>query len=599
MPALTSPEFEAATAEFLQVNSIPLQLASTRPRLGDLKPGFAQGVRKVHTPNLSAVFYLPEKRHLYAGIDTGELRLWDFNAGSRKQAWLLVGSHKGSITCVIAVKPASTIDAAAGLVLTGSADSSIKLWDVKLRVQESHVCVQTLVGHTGTVTSLVQKGACILSSSTDCTIRIWKAVQGRGMLIYPWFEPQAVLVKMGGWVTCMSYAASARVGDFGTLYAADAAAAIVKINPCIVDGPNVWKESSQIQWKLTGTARDPKLTTPLAFSRVHDRSISHLRYLAEEGLVVTLAFDNSMRIFNAVQSSVKCTVVNDTGGPFTGLEHDPIRSQSPPALRLLAAVATDLPLPSTPHKQHKPQLLLIDRHHLHVWDLAGDRFVARKRISQQPLLAIFKSSGRGEYGLVSATAVTVWRIEQDLDYRIVLGGHTGPVIAVHAVNGAVGESGSQDFRVLSGGQDNTIRLWDPFKMVCLRVLKETHSELTALTFFAAGNSPITGHDDGSIRVWNLESGTCIDLQHHTNTVTCLAMAQVSEADELLFSAGFDGCVCVWDVRVGASTTPHLMHHWPAHPGSEILTILHDPMKNAIITAGNDNSIKTAFAAAAK
>lgn len=196
MPALTSPEFEAATAEFLQVNSIPLQLASTRPRLGDLKPGFAQGVRKVHTPNLSAVFYLPEKRHLYAGIDTGELRLWDFNAGSRKQAWLLVGSHKGSITCVIAVKPASTIDAAAGLVLTGSADSSIKLWDVKLRVQESHVCVQTLVGHTGTVTSLVQKGACILSSSTDCTIRIWKAVQGRGMLIYPWFEPQVQLTPL-------------------------------------------------------------------------------------------------------------------------------------------------------------------------------------------------------------------------------------------------------------------------------------------------------------------------------------------------------------------------------------------------------------------
>lgn len=76
---------------------------------------------------------------------------------------------------------------------------------------------------------------------------------------------QAVLVKMGGWVTCMSYAASSRVGDFGTLYAADVAAAIVKINPCIVDGPNVWKESSQVQWKLTGTARDPKLNTPLAF----------------------------------------------------------------------------------------------------------------------------------------------------------------------------------------------------------------------------------------------------------------------------------------------------------------------------------------------
>ena len=76
---------------------------------------------------------------------------------------------------------------------------------------------------------------------------------------------QAVLIKMSGWVTCMNYAASARVGDFGTLYAADAAAAIVKINPCIVDGPNVWKETSQIQWKLTGAMKDPKLSMLLAF----------------------------------------------------------------------------------------------------------------------------------------------------------------------------------------------------------------------------------------------------------------------------------------------------------------------------------------------
>ena len=53
-------------------------------------------------------------------------------------------------------------------------------------------------------------------------------------------------------------------------------------------------------------------------------------------------------------------------------------------------------------------------------------------------------------------------------------------------------------------------------------------------------------------------------------------------------------MCVWDVRVGASTAPHLMHHWLAHPGSEILAILHDPMKNVIITAGNDSSIRVSF-----
>lgn len=46
--------------------------------------------------------------------------------------------------------------------------------------------------------------------------------------------------------------------------------------------------------------------------------------------------------------------------------------------------------------------------------------------------------------------------------------------------------------MLSAGQDNTVRMWDPFDMVCLRVLREMRSELTALAFFAAGNSPITG-----------------------------------------------------------------------------------------------------------
>ena len=190
MPALKAAEFEGATAEFVHVSTIQLQLTSTRPRLGELKPGFAQGVKKIHTPKLSAISYLSDRRHLYAGIDTGELRLWDFSVGARKQAWLLVGTHKGSITSVLAVSASSKVNAAAGLVLSGSADSSIKVWDVKLRVQETHVCVQTLVGHTGTVTSLVHRGACILSSSTDCTVRIWKAVEGRSMLTYPWFEPQ-------------------------------------------------------------------------------------------------------------------------------------------------------------------------------------------------------------------------------------------------------------------------------------------------------------------------------------------------------------------------------------------------------------------------
>ncbi len=48
---------------------------------------------------------------------------------------------------------------------------------------------------------------------------------------------------------------------------------------------------------------------------------------------------------------------------------------------------------------------------------------------------------------------------------------------------------------------------------------------------------LAGHDDGSIRLWNLETGTAVDLVHHSNSVTCQVIAQVSHLDQLLFSAG--------------------------------------------------------------
>ena len=59
----------------------------------------------------------------------------------------------------------------------------------------------------------------------------------------------------------------------------------------------------------------------------------------------------------------------------------------------------------------------------------------------------------------------------------------------------------------------------------------------------------------------------------------------------LCNAGFDGSVCVWDVSLNANNEPHLLHTWHAHPDTEILTMVHDAMKNAIITAGNDCLIK--------
>ncbi|KAK9807011.1 hypothetical protein WJX72_010761 [[Myrmecia] bisecta] len=451
------------------------------------------------------------------------------------------------------------------LVLSGSADASIKVWDPHVGVTQGPQCTQTLVGHGGSVTALVHKAAYIISGSTDRSIRLWRAVEGRRLMAYPWFEPQAVLVLAEGWIHSLSFAASSKVGDQGTLYAADSTGAVLKVVPHVLESPPVWRPMSRVDWRVEGQAEPKGGGPPLAFRRVCDRGFLAVRYLADEGLVVTLSYDCCMRVFDVHAGGCRYVVENENGCQFTSLEYDP---------------------------EHAQVVLADKRGYLWLWDLRRQCMAASKRLATDAIVAVFKSRVAGEFGVCYAQLLEFWRIERDLDYNIVRGGHTGPVVSLYAVPGRQVGQGGLDFRVLSASQDNSIRVWDPERMQCLRLLRETRSEISVMTFYEQGNMPITGHDDGTIRLWTLDTGSTINMREHTNTVSCLAMVAVSKQDELLFSAGFDGWVCVWNVRKRSHTSrPELLYHWEAHPSSEVLCLRHNPLKNVILTAGNDRRIK--------
>jgi WD40 repeat protein len=60
------------------------------------------------------------------------------------------------------------------LLITGSADRCIKLWDCKL--QKVEPCIQTLMGHSGSVLQIkfIPQVRQLVSSSSDRTLRIWR-----------------------------------------------------------------------------------------------------------------------------------------------------------------------------------------------------------------------------------------------------------------------------------------------------------------------------------------------------------------------------------------------------------------------------------------
>ena len=134
--------------------------------------------------------YDPRKRRIYYGLASGDICFFGLDssgAGSSRY----VGSHKGTVTTICTPRESDGVLGPPGLLLSGSADSTIKIWDYQGRVVlEPTVCVQTLYGHGGTITAVHVHSEYIISSSTDKTVRVWKVVEGRGHLVYPWFDLQ-------------------------------------------------------------------------------------------------------------------------------------------------------------------------------------------------------------------------------------------------------------------------------------------------------------------------------------------------------------------------------------------------------------------------
>jgi WD40 repeat protein len=70
-----------------------------------------------------------------------------------------------------------------------------------------------------------------------------------------------------------------------------------------------------------------------------------------------------------------------------------------------------------------------------------------------------------------------------------------------------------DPKIITCSLDNTIRLWDAKEMALVTMMDAPeHSELSCMTFLMNCCLVATGHEDGSIRLWNLEINSSVLLK---------------------------------------------------------------------------------------
>jgi WD40 repeat protein len=149
-------------------------------------------LKRPKTKDTEALYNQHSSHKLVGRHEVSPYHLFSFQQDSaqRNTVWLTSERHcllQGAVTSLCCLRP--TAHFMMPLIVTGSADRCIKLWDPRRgNPIEPSILIQTLYRHAGTVTALVSCSDQIISGSTDRTVRLWRCADGCRALMYPPLE---------------------------------------------------------------------------------------------------------------------------------------------------------------------------------------------------------------------------------------------------------------------------------------------------------------------------------------------------------------------------------------------------------------------------
>ena len=121
-----------------------------------------------------------------------------------------------------------------------------------------------------------------------------------------------------------------------------------------------------------------------------------------------------------------------------------------------------------------------------------------------------------------------------------LKGHTDPVWSV-----AFSQDGS---RVVSGSKDKTVRIWNATTGEVEAELKGHTVSVASVAFSQDGSQVVSGSYDNTVRIWNATTGGVeAELKGHTDSVRSVAFSQDGSR---VVSGSYDETVRIWNATTG-------------------------------------------------
>jgi len=480
-------------------------------------------------------------------------------------------------------------------VLTGSADTTIKLWNVVTGDP-----VRTFKGHTAEITSVAfsPDGRYICSASEDTTAKVWNLTTGEevytlsgnhDVVLNVAFSPDGNYIltttDLGGVAKLWDTARGHEVWAFGRGELGNGAA----FSP---DGQYIISNSNQNDYFV----KIWEVSTGLAVHtlRGHSNWVYSVAFSPDGKYALTGSADNTAKLWEVATGKEVYTLKGHSNS-VRSVAFSPdgkyILTGSGDRTARLWDVATGQEVRSWRGHFHRVLSVAFSPDGRYIvtgsadgtakmWDFAIGEGRILKSHSDEVYSVAFSPDGK--YALTSSLDQTVklWDINTNKEIRT-FSVHEGLVFSVtfssdarylltgseegmaqiwdiatgqeiHRFSGHTGSVFAAAFSpdgtyVLTGSLDNTAKLWEASTGRELRTFSGHKAGVLSVAFSPDGVYAVTASDDGTARVWEIDSGQVVGIFQGTDIVFAVAFSP--DGKNLLASNG-DGTAQLWDVATG-------------------------------------------------
>lgn len=182
-------------------------------------------------------------------------------------------------------------------------------------------------------------------------------------------------------------------------------------------------------------------------------------------------------------------------------------------------------------------------HTIRVWDTgSGREFKCIQVPSSIFCLALSPDGSRLLTGLADNT-VRLFDLNNGKELSVFHGHEKVAHCVAFSPNGRFAVSGSGSFE----GDDTKMRLWDVESAKQLRVFGGYQGAIHSVAFLPDGSAVVSGSDDGTVRIWDCETGGEIAVMRGHGSWGVKSVA-VSRDGDMIVSCGGDKTVRIWDFQ---------------------------------------------------